>query len=71
MSEAKQPASGMMAAADRAGGEIERGMDMIEQRAAERPFGSALLGAGLAVGVVAGGLGAFGVVFVVLVKVFA
>lgn len=71
MSDAKKPASGMMAAADRAGGEMERGIDMIEQRAAARRFGSALLGASLAVGVVAGGLGAFGVVFVVLVKVFA
>jgi hypothetical protein len=56
---------------DAAGDAIERGLDGVERRFGRHSAGSLLLGVLLAIGVIAGGLGAFIVVFVTLVNVFA
>jgi hypothetical protein len=53
------------------GGSIERGLDGVERRIGRHAAGPLLLGVLLAIGVIAGGLGAFIVVFVTLVNVFA
>ncbi len=71
MSDAGKAATRMFAMADRIGRDLERRIDDIEARMSERRFGSALLGIGIALSVIAGGLGAFGAIFLVLVKLFA
>lgn len=56
---------------DDAGATIERLLDGIRDLSHRYTFGPALLGALLAIGVVAGGLAAFLVIFAVLVNFFA
>jgi hypothetical protein len=55
--------------ANDAGERIQSQLDAVELRAADRPFGSLLLGIALAAAVVFGGIIAFAVVFVLLVGV--
>ena len=63
------PAAPIFDAMDTVGAQIEQQANMVEMLAAGRPLGSALLGAGIAFGVIIGGLSAFVIVFLILVKV--
>jgi hypothetical protein len=56
---------------DRVGAALERRLDDAARRAGEHALGPAVLGVAVAAGVVAGGIGAFVVVLVVLVRFFA
>jgi hypothetical protein len=56
---------------DRLGALLERLIDSAELRAADRRPGPALLGVGLAIVVIAAGIGVFLAVFAVLVGFFA
>jgi hypothetical protein len=56
---------------DDIGGAIERRLDGVELRFARNPFGSLALGVLLALGVTAGGIATFALVFVVLVRFFS
>jgi hypothetical protein len=56
---------------DETGAAMEREADKIEMMFGRSAFGSFALGVLLALGVIGGGLGAFVIVFVVLVKGFA
>jgi hypothetical protein len=56
---------------DRLGARLEKLIDSAEIRAADRRVGPALVGVGLAIVVIAAGIGVFIAVFTVLVDVFA
>lgn len=63
------PAARIFDAMDTVGSQLERQANMVEMMASERPFGSAIMGAGIALGVIIGGLATFVLVFLILVKI--
>lgn len=56
---------------DDIGATVERQLDNVERQSGQHLLGSIVLGALLALGVIAGGLAAFVVVFMVLVRFFS